>query len=269
MQPLEIISPEYSPEGHFSYHLYLELSDKLQSAVIVSPESLQILKLVQRESDVESFISSLGDSGFKSCLVSLVNESSMLIPVTEFDASSIQAELTMVNDRDISAESIRWDSLNDPQANLAYTADPNLVARLEQQFNNISIGHSATFLIFLWNIESSGAKGNAMFCNSSAEGIEIACFKDSELQYFNQFPNYGKNDLLYHLLNCSEVLDLKRDKLRLNLSGDLSQEQIIEIKKYFSVVNFLNPDSRLSYPEVLTSELKNKLYTLLQLHLCE
>ncbi len=270
MKSLDIHHPEYKSERHSAYHLYIELDEHSARALVIDPIDMIYLRLISLDSsNISSFVKTLGDSNFKSVLVAAQNPFASLIPRDYFDEKNLQTYLSVLNGREFESNALRWDSLNEPEANVCYAIEAPIVEEIEASFPNVSIGHHLTFMTFLASTEVKDSHSSHIFLNVRENTIEILAFNESSLKYQNHFRTIGEQDILYHCLNVSDLLGFSNDQLILHISGKVSDAMKLKLKKYIPHLNFRAIDPRLSFPEKLDDKMKLEFHSLLQLHLCE
>lgn len=270
MNSLEIIDPEYRSEYHSAYHLYLEFSECGASALIVDPQSLKNLKFVSKpEISAEDFCVSLGEPNFKQVLCSLKTKNASLVPMAEFKAEEVNSYLSFANADNFDNKDIRWDSLSEPEANVCYATSKALIETLEARYSSISIGNHASFFIYLATLEKSNSEHAQVFVNQAEDAIDICVFQQSKLLFYNRFKAFGKHDVLYHLMNCLDIFELKPEEIRLELSGFIDSVEQEGLRKFVKHVHERDSDPRLQSCEEMNKNIRQEYHSLFQLHLCE
>lgn len=65
--------------------------------------------------------------------------------------------------------------------------------------------------------------------------IIVSIYKKNQLQLMRQFEYAGEADVLYHLLNCCELLNMNREEVNMQVSGFIDEQSGLynEVIKYF------------------------------------
>jgi len=270
MEPLEFIDPEYQAESHSRYHLYLELSEKAFRAVFIDPLNLKVCRLLDsNNSSLEDFLNRLGKIQESKTLVAIANRTASLIPESIFEEKAVADYMNLINDTELKIEDIRWDNLPSVSANLVYAVETELITKLESKINQVSIGHHASFFIYLCSLEQAQHDETVMYVNLDSSRIDLAVFNAEDLQFYNAFQNYGNQDPLYHIAHVAETLKIPTQHINCKLSGSFSQSQIEQLGTYLGSVNRRSIDSQLKLPPNLIPENQLTYHSLIQLHLCE
>ena len=80
------------------------------------------------------------------------------------------------------------------------------------------------------------------------ERMIVSVYKKGQLQLLQNFLYSEPKDVLYHLLNCCQQLNINQHEVSLQLSGFIEKQSAIyrELMMYFSNVSFEEPDDSIS-----------------------
>ena len=90
----------------------------------------------------------------------------------------------------------------------------------------------------LWTssiLSSTVPEGQQMYLVFAADKVLVAVYRDTQLMLLQSFGYTTPEDVVYHLLHCSDQLALSQEECTLHISGFIDEDSALfnEIKKYF------------------------------------
>ena len=175
--------------------------------------------------------------------LAFLTENMQVVPNEFLD---IPFEKIMTLNQDSDQEKIFLDSpLSVTNASIVYEIKAyikNLLFSLEH-LKNVQLFHGGN--IFLDHIETS--QEDEVHLNLNSNSLEIAVFKQGELQFYNIFTTQSTEDTLYYILVVINQLDLDFNTCKVFCYGKLTftSEEFQQIKKHVRHVNLGLKDEKL------------------------
>lgn len=111
----------------------------------------------------------------------------------------------------------------------------------------------------------------ALFIDIHSKHIQIACFNNSALSFYNIFECHSPDDLNYFVLNVLDALALNTELCSVILSGNVTSEDenYQRIKKYFNKISFADSTQLVKFSNKFDTVLPQTYFSLICLKQCE
>ena len=158
------------------------------------------------------------------------------VPVMKFDEALAESYLDMVSGPDYDAE-VRHEHLTVmPCIMNVYRINRNCLEILEHKFPGATYHHTYSHIIK--RAMGDTDDGDVISLRLYKEFFIVTVQKGGELQLIQTFPYKTKEDVLYHLMNISNQLELRREQLRLRLSGlvEINDQLYKDLQSHFNLI---------------------------------
>ena len=130
-------------------------------------------------------------------------------------------------------------------ATVIYSIPECIYRVVNRQFSNISFYHQSAYLIDA-AIDFNTGRDTTVFVHQSEKEIDICILNNGHLLVYNTYKYTKSDDIIYYTFNLAEQVSSGTKIDRIILSGEVRKfkELIPNIKKFFSKVEFLQPETR-------------------------
>jgi hypothetical protein len=197
---------------------------------------IQLLNYVKELFEKESILS----ENFVSVNISHQNNLSVLVPEKYFDPNFL-ADYLRYSIKILETDHIIFDSIESNKSKNVYIPFDLINQFLKEKYSNLEIHHSSSVLINALSKYFKNSIGNQLFVNLSRHNLEIVHLVNSQLNIYNNFLFYTKEDFVYYLLFTMEQLGLDPEKQIVTLIGDVEKNSPLFniIYKYIRYINFV------------------------------
>jgi len=192
------------------------------------------------------------------------NELSTLVPKNLYD-EELKADYLKFNAKILKTDFITHDDLEINQSVNVYIPYININNYIFETFGEFTYKHSSTILIDTI-LQRFGSDSEArVFVHVNQTMIEVLVFKNGELQLFNVFEYYSKEDFIYYVLFVFEQLSLDVETTVVNLSGRIEKDDDLYqlLYTYIRHVTFIDNDFNFAYSEATNNENIHNHYLIL------
>lgn len=181
------------------------------------------------------------NENFESVNVSHQNSLSTLVPVSLFDPENLQDYLKY-SVKVLDNDTVNVDDITGFQTKNVYIPFVNVNSFLLEIHGTFNYFHSTSVLLnsLLKYFKNSTSK--YFFVNVTKHNLELVYLNNGEIQLYNSFLYYSKEDFIYYLLFVMEQLSLDPNTQPVTFIGDIDVEspnyQICY--QYIRYLNFLN-----------------------------
>jgi hypothetical protein len=140
---------------------------------------------------------------------------------------------------------INVDSIQENESKSVYIPFVNVNKYLKDKYGKFEYSHASSVLISsLIQYQKNNLK-KQFFVNVSKNNIDIIYLNNNQLQLFNSFLYFTKEDFLYYILFAMEQLEINPDEQNLTFIGDISKESDLYQIAYTYVrnISFLKVDN--------------------------
>jgi hypothetical protein len=142
-------------------------------------------------------------------------------------------------------DTINVDSIQENDSKSIYIPFKNINAFLEEKYGKVDYIHASSVLVSSLIQYQKYNINNQFFVNVSKNNIDIVYLKDNQLQLFNSFLYFSKEDFLYYILFVMEQLQLNPNEQNVTFIGDITKtSELYEIAyTYIRNINFLKVEN--------------------------
>ncbi len=179
---------------------------------------------------------------FDSVLCIYQNELSTLVPKSLFNENHL-ADYLKFNAKILQTDFIDYDTIAINDSVNVYVPLVNVNNYLFDTFGSFVYKHASTVLIESVLQHSSNHKDIELYINVGHLHFEMIAAKDKQLIYYNTFDYSTKEDFIYYILFTFEQLKLNPETVKINLTGQITQDDELYsiVYKYVRFVAFLEP----------------------------
>jgi len=178
---------------------------------------------------------------FESVNISHQNNLAVLVPESlydsEYKADYLKYSVKVLQDDSIAVEDIEnYDAKN---VYIPFAVVNNFMKEIYGEFESL---HTSTVLLNSLLKYFKNTIKKYFFVNVSKHSIELVYMQNGEIQLYNSFLYYTKEDFIYYILFAMEQLGLDPDSQPVTFIGDIEKEYSLYSITYQYVrhVNFLN-----------------------------
>ena len=178
---------------------------------------------------------------FESVNISHQNNLAVLVPESlydsEYKADYLKYSVKVLQDDSIAVEDI--ENYEAKNVYIPFTAVNNFMKEIYGEFESL---HTSTVLLNSLLKYFKNTIKKYFFVNVSKHSIELVYMQNGEIQLYNSFLYYTKEDFIYYILFAMEQLGLDPDSQPVTFIGDIEKEYSLYSITYQYVrhVNFLN-----------------------------
>lgn len=210
------------------------------------------------------------NKNYKSVHFGFVTQKSILVPKELFDKQHLKSFFTF-NHSLKSSEELHFNYINKAGAYNIFAIPSDLTTSLVNRFPEIQFYHHAGAFIeaAIKVTNEQKIKLPSLHLNINGTFCDIAAVADGELVLHNSEQYSQTEDVLYHLLNVAEQLEIKPSKCFLFSSGDIAQktEGGKTLRRFFPNLRFMKESTGTQYDFDEVPE--HLLANVLNLHQCE
>jgi hypothetical protein len=194
---------------------------------------------------------------FDAVLCIYQNELSTLVPKSLFNENHL-ADYLKFNAKILQTDFIDFDTITINDSVNVYVPLVNVNNYLFDTFGSFVYKHASTILIESVLQNASKHKDIELYINVGYLHFEMIAAKDKQLIYYNTFEYGTKEDFIYYILFSIEQLKLNPETVKINLSGQITDDDELYtmVYKYVRFVEFLEPVC--NYQFKTTNEPKEK-----------
>ena len=164
---------------------------------------------------------------------------------------------------DIKGFSKLSDSIDSSGIKVIYPFEESSRSFVLQMFPNLTIYHHHTLLIQLFDRISENLPGDRIFVQLESTGLSIFYYKNSKLQYGNQFQAHTDEDRIYYIMLIYNQFDLDPSTVMLSLSSGSGVSGMIipKMRTYIQHIQILeHQPSSVHSPPILQDSTSYKQY---------
>ena len=150
------------------------------------------------------------------------NELSTLVPKTLYDENN-KADYLKFNTKILKTDFIADEDIAVNDSVNLYIPYININNYIFETFGEFIYKHSSTILIDTVLQKSSQNSNAVMYLHVNISMIEVAVVENGQLQLFNVFEYYSKEDFIYYVLFVFEQLKLDVETITVHLSGNIDK----------------------------------------------
>ncbi len=196
----------------------------------------QLLNFVKEIFEKEYLLS----EKFGTVNISYQNNLSVLVPEKFFDLNYLEDYLKY-SIKILETDHVAFDAIESAKSKNVYIPFDSVDQYLKGKYSNLETYHSSSILINSLLKYFKNSIGNQLFVNVSRHNIEIVHLINSQLNLYNSFLFYTKEDFIYYLLFTMEQLGLNPEKQIVTFIGDVEKDSSLYniAYKYIRYVNFI------------------------------
>jgi hypothetical protein len=178
---------------------------------------------------------------FESVNISHQNNLAVLVPETLYDAD-YQADYLKYSVKVLNDDSIAVDDIEHYETKNVYIPFSLVNNFMKEIYGDFDSLHTSTVLLNSLLKYFKNTIKKYFFVNVSKHSLELVYMQNGEIQLFNSFLYYTKEDFIYYILFAMEQLGLDPDSQSVTFIGDIEKESTLYAITYQYVrhVNFLN-----------------------------
>lgn len=222
------LSIRLSADG-FSFYVYNPIDEET---------SINLFKNVDRKkslvSNIHAAFQSIDFIGhrFKKANVSVQSDKVMVIPSAYF--SSVEAEKSFNTLFSTTDGVVKYDLLSNLPIAVVYDIDPAVVEAVSEYVQDCNIMSDVSVQIEHFSVKSRFGKNKRMNVVIFEDYINILCFENGKLNFFNNFRCNNNNDRLYFIMYVWKQLSYIQEKDEINILDNFSKDnELIETIKKF------------------------------------
>ena len=192
------------------------------------------------------------------------NELSTLVPKTLYDENN-KADYLKFNTKILKTDFIADEDIAVNDSVNLYIPYININNYIFETFGEFIYKHSSTILIDTVLQKSSQNNNAVMYLHVNISMIEVAVVENGQLQLFNVFEYYSKEDFIYYVLFVFEQLKLDVETITVNLSGniDINDELYDLLYTYVRHVEFEKLNFSYNFSENIDTDKLHHHYLIL------
>lgn len=152
-----------------------------------------------------------------------------------------------------------------------YAIHPDITGAIRTYFPEAAIFNNQTALLsyFYQNFRLKSS-ATVVFLHVREKYIDLACFSEPGLRFFNSFPYQSKEDILYYTLNALEQISIRPDQASVAISGLMEQtaEAYHLLNRYIPGISFSERMISADYSAIFHSLPEHFYPSLFSLMLC-
>lgn len=179
---------------------------------------------------------------YKSKVVAFDTASQTLVPVSLFDTERkndyLELNTGTINDFIIESEEIAGENF------VLCSAIPREISNIINDYFAPDSAFPCYASLLKWVLKQNSISPFDLYVNFSHKQLDLAVCKKSKLLLCNSFDFEQKEDVLYHLLNVCEQLEIPAEQVVLTCIGSLRKNDPIHglLYDYFKTVRFAKND---------------------------
>lgn len=284
--PMKIINafdPDYSLSPEKNYELYLEGNRQFVQLAIYDTMLNTFVGVKQFFAEAhdthDNILSAMFDNEenlldhkFQHITFAYSSFRAMLVPQSLFDADHLEDFLKFHHKID-DDEKIRYHFIPAAEAFLIFTCPISMESLLKSKFEHIVIKHHAIpfIQIALSRVNNSHLPTVHLFLGE--EFFDMLVMKQGKILLFNSFYYQKYTDVLYFLVNVSNLFSIPPHHSHMFVDGNIEHNQYVsivnELKTIFPFISEENLPENLAYAKEVLALPAHQLKTLVGLKLCE
>ncbi|MCX7987622.1 MAG: DUF3822 family protein [Bacteroidales bacterium] len=265
-----------------TYELYLEGNSQFMQFALYDKEQNHFLGVKQWIAElgekVEDLLSSmlednlLNEIKFQNIIFSYSSHRAMLVPQTLFDAEHLE-DFLKFHHKIEDSEKILYHYIPKADAFLIYTCPINIENYLKPKFHNVEIKHHAIPFICMALNKNIQSHLPAVHIFLGHNFFDLLVLKQEKILLFNSFYYQKHTDVLYFLVNVSNLFSIPPHNSQMYVSGNIDQNSyatiVSELKNIFPyIISEDTISENFSYAKGILELPQHQLKTLIALKLC-
>jgi hypothetical protein len=205
---------------------------------------------------------------FNRIKISLDTFSYTFIPAELFSEQDMQGYAKFISPEP--GDSLLIDHITPADIKNITAIKPELNDALNRIFHKPLLFNQAS--AFLQGIQKTAGPLNqaSLFVNIGIRHIEMACFNDSLLRFYNIFECTDADEFNYFLLSVIRDTGINGEECIVFLSGKVSEEHeyVQRIRKYIRQITFADSKQIIAHPEKFGEHAPHTYFSLISLDLC-
>lgn len=192
------------------------------------------------------------------------NELSTLVPKALYDDNH-KADYLKFNSKILKTDFITHDELAINESNNVYIPYVNINNYIFDTFGEFTYKHSSTVLIDAVLQKAMPNTNTMVYVNVNTTMLEVLVVANGQLQLFNVFDYYSKEDFIYYILFVFEQLSLDVETTIIKLSGSITKDNALYklIYTYVRHVEFVDSNFNYNFSESNTKDNLHHHYLIL------
>ncbi len=178
------------------------------------------------------------------------NELSTLVPRDLYDENQ-KANYLKFNAKILKTDYITEDDISINESVNIYIPYVNINNYIFDTFGEFTYKHSSTILIDSILQRTTTGSNSEVFVHVDETMLEILVVNEGQLQLFNVFEYYSKEDFIYYILFVFEQLELDVETIAIQLSGKIEKDDELFklVYTYIRHVNISDVNSSFNFSE--------------------
>ncbi|MEO8774316.1 MAG: DUF3822 family protein [Gelidibacter sp.] len=196
---------------------------------------------------------------FESVLVIFQNELSNLVPEEYFEEQNA-ADFLKFSSKIIKTDFIAHDRIEANQSINVFVPYMNINNYLFEIYGEFEYKHASTILLEQILNKEEGSIDDKMYINVEPFHFEMVVVKKGQIQLFNTFEYFTKEDFIYFILFSVEQLKLDPENLIVKLTGPIAKNDVLYqlLYTYIRYVEFDAPSKTYSYSDTIEVNSKHQ-----------
>lgn len=223
----------------------------------LSEELIQILKSDSYKAD------------FKSVSLSVVNSAYTLVPSSLYKESKLSSYLSLNHPiQDQSGLAYKAYEVTALNTYVVYAYPEILKKAVDGLYNHVAVSHYTAPLLESFALNSS--KKEELQLEIHQNCFDILYSVNGKLQFLNSFVYHTVEDFIYYLLYVMEQLEIDRNHIELNISGDIEEHSALynTLFKYIRHPQLIGRSNSVQYSQPLNLIPVHKYRNLFNQYLC-
>ncbi|WP_299130369.1 DUF3822 family protein [uncultured Winogradskyella sp.] len=197
---------------------------------------------------------------FNSVTIIHQNELAALVPKELYDENN-KADYLKFNAKILKTDFIAHDEIAVNNTINVYIPYVNINNYIYDTFGGFIYKHASTLLIDTLLQRQKDAEGYLVHINVNTASLEIVVSNNNELQLFNVFDYYSKEDFIYYVLFVFEQLNLDPEVTPIVLSGAITKHDELYniLYTYIRDIAIINKDYKYKFLDTVYNEQPHEL----------
>ncbi len=184
-----------------------------------------------------------GDERFDQVVLLHQNHYNTLVPEPLFD-ERFAGNYLQYSTKVFETDTFAWDALPAYGMQQVYIPFDDIALLVQTRFARVTSMHAASVLVPRLLDRTKNNDEKTMFVHVSDRSFEIVVAQNQRLLLYNAFDYRTAEDFLYYILFCAEQLSMNPESLRLEMLGNIREEdpEFELTYRYVRNVALLQPD---------------------------
>lgn len=202
--------------------------------------------------------------------IGIIDDYYSIIPTPLFSHENIADYLNLNHSTKSKDFSFHYNSVESINSTIAYAVPLQLNQLIQNQLTSYQLIHYTVPLLEYSNLQQK-AKEAEMQLHVQHNHFEVIYYEHQKLQFFNRFEYQTAEDLIYFLLYVMEQLKIDREKVEIQLYGEIDQSSSTYriLFQYIRHLHLLERPKELNFSTVLSKLPMQYHRNLFNQYLCE